>query len=285
MQRITSREHPYIKYLVKLQKSARLREQSSSTVLDGIHLIQSYLAADTDLTAPKSIIVSETGQKNSDILSLVNTCRQFPETVTRVFRVTDHVFEKISPVRTPTGILACISVPAITNQPGSSVSKSASCILLESIQDPGNLGAIIRTAAAADISDIFLSKDCTDAWSPKTLRAAMGAHFFTTIHNNCNLIEIAGSFHGQVLAASPKGSQTLYQSDLNKPTAFIFGNEGAGLSKPMLQAADRAIAIPMPGQTESLNAAAAAAVFLFEKVRQQWQAHHMNTQFQGSENI
>lgn len=275
MQRITSREHPYVKHLAKLQKSAQSRRQSNSTVLDGIHLIQSYLSTATDLTAPKSIIISDSGQKNSDILSLVNLYKRFPET--RMYCVSDSVFEKISPVKTPTGILACITIPALTDQPKISAAESTRCILLESIQDPGNLGTIIRTATAADIPNIFLSEDCTDAWSPKTLRAAMGAHFFTAIHANCNLIEIADNFHGQVLATSPDGSQTLYQSNLNGPTAFVFGNEGAGLSERLQQAADKIIAIPMPGKTESLNAAAAVAVCLFEMVRQQQSKHPKDT--------
>lgn len=267
MLRIASREHPYVKYLVKLQKSAQLRKQSASTILDGIHLIQSYLSAGTGFSAPRSIIISEAGQKNSEIISLLDTCRQFPDTC--IYRVTDQVFAKISSVKTPTGVLACITVPAVTDPSTITASKLSNCILLESIQDPGNLGTIIRTAAAADISDIFLSRDCADAWSPKTLRAAMGAHFLTTIHSDCNLLEIAKHFHGQIFATALNGYQALYQSDLTKPTAFVFGNEGAGLSELMLRAADKTIFVPMPGKTESLNAASTVAVCLFEMVRQQ----------------
>ncbi len=131
---------------------------------------------------------------------------------------------------------------------------------------------MIRTAAAANIGDIYLSADCTDAWSPKTLRAAMGAHFFLNIHSNCELTEIAKNFQGQVLATSPHARNTLYQSDLAGAIAFMVGNEGAGLSPKILQAADQIITIPIPGDTESLNAATALAICLFEKIRQEQHA-------------
>ena len=102
----------------------------------------------------------------------------------------------------------------------------------------------------------------------------MGAHFFLNIYADCNLVEVANCIKGQVLATSPHASKTLYQMNLNNAVTFIFGNEGTGLSNEILQAADEIISIPMPGKTESLNAAAAAAICLFEKVRQDQQAYH-----------
>ena len=275
MQWITSREHPYVKQLVKLQKSSQFRKKSGTTILDGIHLIQSYLSAYPVPTGLRSLVISESGQKNREIILLLNACRHFQEI--RVLYVNDSVFQKISPVRTPTGILASITIPASNESSIPTEHGLKFCILLESIQDPGNLGGIIRCAAAANIPAIYLSKDCVDAWSPKTLRAAMGAHFFLNIYADCNLIEITSHFQGQVLATSPRSPKTLYQSDLTQPTAFLFGNEGTGLSKEMLQAASEIVSIPMPGKTESLNAAATVAVCLFEKVRQEQQACHSDT--------
>lgn len=270
MQWITSHENPYVKQLVKLQQSAQFRKKSGATVLDGIHLIQSYLSAFQEPTGLKSIAISESGIKNKEIKLLLNTLLQ----KTRVNFVADSIFKKISPVKSPTGILACITTPDVDNQSTPITHNSDFCILLESIQDPGNLGTMIRSAAAANITAIYLSKDCVDIWSPRTLRAAMGAHFFLNIYADCNLIEIANLFQGQVLATSPHSPKTLYQSNLTQPTAFIFGNEGAGLSKEILQVADEIIAIPMPGKIESLNAAATVTVCLFEKVRQDQQTCH-----------
>ena len=266
MHQISSREHRLVKHLVKLKKSAQLRQQSNTTVLDGVHLIQSYLSKGTDLLAPQHLVVSESGLKDKDIIALINACKYRSET--KIFQVTDLVFEKISAVKTSTGIIAHIAIPNDQNQSLKINSQSEHRVLIESIQDPGNLGTMIRTAAAAGITDIYLSEDCADAWSPKTLRAAMGAHFFLTLHRNCDLIYITKNFQGQVLTTSPHTSHTLYQTDLTVPTAFVFGNEGAGLSKEILQSADKTITIPMPGSTESLNAATALAICLFEQVRQ-----------------
>ena len=137
--------------------------------------------------------------------------------------------------------------------------KEIFSVLLEAIQDPGNLGSILRSAAAASIRDVYLSPQCADAWSPKTLRAAMGAHFFLRIHENSDLQQVAQQFPGTVIATSIQASRNLFEIPLSGPTAFVFGNEGAGLSKELVQAVDENIVIPMPGKTESLNAAAAAA--------------------------
>ncbi len=268
MHRISSREHPLVKHLVKLQKSAQLRQQSNTTILDGIHLIQSYLSGDTDLLTPLHLIVSETGLKDKDIISLVQACQQRPET--KLLQVTDLVFEKISAVKTPSGVLAHIAIPSYQQHRSQrNTTQSTHCVLIEAIQDPGNLGTMIRTAAAAGIADIYLSENCADVWSPKTLRAAMGAHFFLALHSHCDLINVINNFQGRVLATSPYSKQTLYQTQLSGAVAFVFGNEGAGLSKETLCAVDQTVAIPMPGKTESLNAATALAVCLFEKVRQE----------------
>ncbi len=265
MLHITSREHPAIKQLVRLQKSARFRKQSRLAVLDGIHLIQSYLSAGN---IPHSLIISEAGQKNHAIAALQEHCEEYRsmQNKTQIIRVSDLIFQKISPVLSPTGILACIAIPETTCLNRSIQHKF--CILLETIQDPGNLGTMLRSAAGAGVNHIFVSPDCTDIWSPKTLRAAMGAHFVLNIHIDCNLTEIASQFQGQVLGTSPAAAKHLYQFDFTVPTAFVFGNEGSGLSKAMQQAVTDMVAIPMPGKIESLNAAAAASICLYEKVRQ-----------------
>jgi TrmH family RNA methyltransferase len=141
-------------------------------------------------------------------------------------------------------------------------------LLLEDIQDPGNLGSMLRTAAAAGADTVYLSKGCTDAWSPKALRGGMGAQFQLALHEHADLITAARDFPGKVIATSLAAGDSLYALDLRGPSAFVFGNEGAGLSAELLAAASHRIRIPMPGQMESLNAAAAAAICLFERVRQ-----------------
>ena len=142
------------------------------------------------------------------------------------------------------------------------------CIMLEDIQDPGNLGSVLRSAAAAGIEQVFLSKHTVHAWSPRVLRAGMGAHFMLRIHEQCDLLALARRFKGRVIATSHHAKTAVFDADLTGNIALLFGNEGAGLSDALASAAHEVIAIPMPGKIESLNAAAAAAVCLFERLRQ-----------------
>jgi TrmH family RNA methyltransferase len=181
--------------------------------------------------------------------------------------LSDSLFHDISSVRTPTGIIAVIPIPL----PGSVHLREYNeefWVLLEAIQDPGNFGSILRSAAAAGASAVYLSYGCADPWSPKTLRAAMGAHFLLPIYERSNLAEVARIFKGKVIASTPDAKNTLYQTCLEGPVALVFGNEGAGLSEALLQACGERVRIPMHGGTESLNVAAAAAVCFFETVRQ-----------------
>ena len=167
-------------------------------------------------------------------------------------------------MKTPGAIIALIDVP----QPAQAIADASFSLLLEEIQDPGNLGSILRSAAAAGCDTAFLSPECADAWSPKVLRAAMGGHFALRICERQDLQAVANSFHGNLLATSLHAKRSLYDCDLRGKIAFMIGNEGAGLSAKLLKMATQQIAIPMPGKIESLNAAAAAAICLFEAVRQ-----------------
>ncbi len=256
---ITSRDHPLIKQLIQLEGSSQYRKKTDLTILDGIHLIQIYSSI---LGKPENLIVSEFYfDENKCFIDVL-----FGHKPPKITIISDSLFRVISPVKTPTGILALISKPIL--QEANHRKKVVLSVLLEAIQDPGNMGSILRSAAAANASNIYLSKHCADAWSPKTLRAAMGAHFFLHIHEDSDLRQIAQEFTGTVIATTIQATQSLFEISLAGPTAFIFGNEGAGLSAEMIQAAHTNIAITMPGKTESLNVAAAAAICFFEKVRQ-----------------
>ena len=140
--------------------------------------------------------------------------------------------------------------------------------MLEDIQDPGNVGSMLRSAAAAGVAQAFLSKGCAFAWSPKVLRAGQGGHFHLEIFEDVDLVDWARNFRGALVAAVAHGGESLFEARLAAPIAVAVGNEGAGLSPALLAAATRRVSIPMPGGFESLNAAAAAAVCLFECARQ-----------------
>jgi TrmH family RNA methyltransferase len=269
MKFITSRDNPIFRQLVKLKGSAKQRRTTGQTLLDGIHLINAY---NLGLGRPKNLIVSESGCENAEIKHLL--AEQATKANADVVVLSDTLFNEISSVTTPTGVMALISIPAPEAIPMHKSKSESFCVLLEAIQDPGNVGSILRSAAAAGASEIYLSEGCADAWAPKTLRAAMGAHFLVRIYERSDLVEVARAFNGKVVASTLKAKNSLYRMRLTGPTAFVFGSEGAGLSEAVLQASTEQIIIPMPGGTESLNAAAAAAVFFFERARQISDALH-----------
>ncbi|MCH8925548.1 MAG: RNA methyltransferase [Proteobacteria bacterium] len=169
-------------------------------------------------------------------------------------------------LRTKSWLHALVTIPAPRDIPVRESERFG--VLLESIQDPGNLGSILRSAAVAGVCDAYLSKGCADAWSPKTLRAAMGAHFLLRIYEQSNLVKVVKEFKGKVIATTLKTNKSLYKTHLTGPIAFAFGNEGIGLSDEVRQASSEQVTIPMVEGTESLNVAAAAAICFFERVRQ-----------------
>jgi TrmH family RNA methyltransferase len=254
MKTITSRENPLLKSTRKLAASSRERKKAGKTLLDGIHLVAAYHQAGG---LPEAVMVSASAQAHPEIRDFLHAVQ--PE---NLFVLSDELFRDISTVDTPTGIVALIRIP----QPAEG--ETGCCVLLEDVQDPGNLGSILRSAAAAGIGRIHLSPGCADAWSPKVLRAGMGAHFYLAIHESSDLVAVARNFSGQVVATTLDAEKTLFSLDLTGPTAFVIGNEGAGISAGLLEVADSLVMIPMPGAAESLNAAAAAAICFFERVRQ-----------------
>jgi TrmH family RNA methyltransferase len=158
---------------------------------------------------------------------------------------------------------------AVIPTPRPSFERAADfCLLLEDVQDPGNVGSALRSAAAAGVAQVFLSRGCAFAWSPKVLRAAQGAHFHLEIHEDVDLIAWTRAYAGRVAVTAAASGQSLYDADLSAPIAIAVGNEGSGISPALESASTMTLSIPMPGRFESLNAAAAAAVCLFECVRQ-----------------
>ena len=236
---ISSPENPLYRSVKKLVGSAKERRKTQRAVLDGWHLLEAYAQAHG---VPERVLLATDAKK--------------------IAVLDDKLFDQLAPVEEPSGVLCLIAIPAPLKRP------EQFCLLLEDIQDPGNLGSMLRTAAAAGADAVYLSKGCTDAWSPKALRGGMGAQFQLALHEQADLVTAARNFRGKVIATSLAASDSLYALDLTGPSAFVFGNEGAGLSDEMLACATHRIRIPMPGQVESLNAAAAAAICLFERVRQ-----------------
>ena len=253
MKHLTSRDNALFKTLKKLNDSARERKLAKQTLLDGVHLIQAYMA---QYGEPKLLIIPE-GKSSREAVGLLQQADD-----DKLVMFPTLMFAELTPVTSSTGILALVDIPEIDVP-----ANQDFVLLLEDIQDPGNLGAILRTAAAAGVGMVACSQGCTDAWSPKCLRGGQGAHFGLAILENIDLVAFANNFAGQVLATSMRG-ESIYTLNLTTPTAFIIGNEGAGVSPALMQAATKKISIPMANGVESLNAAVAAAVCMYERVRQ-----------------
>lgn len=256
LKHISSRDNPFFKELCKLVGASRQRRKAGQTLLDGAHLVQAYLLTGK---LPLHLLVNKAAEHDEEIARLLAQCPDVPLTC-----LDDALFAELTELKTPSGLLALI----VLSQPHIAPSHSRFCILLEDVQDPGNLGSILRTAAAAGCDAAFLSTGCADVWSPKVLRAAMGGHFALSIHEHVDLFNVAAVFEGMLFATSLQATRSLYDCKLTGNIAFAFGNEGAGLSPELSNVCGQLITIPMPGEVESLNVAAAAAVCLFEAVRQ-----------------
>lgn len=261
LKHITSRDNPLFKELKKLAGSARQRGKSAQALLDGVHLVQACLDAGVQ---PLQVLVNASAGQDKEIAALLGRVSGVP-----VIQLENGLFAELTELKTPSGILAVIPQPQVQLDPA----QSRFALLLEDIQDPGNLGSMIRTAAAAGCDAVFLSRGCADAWSPRVLRAGMGGHFVLALQESAELLTVAKALPGKVYAAALGAQKKLYDCDLHGKLAFAIGNEGAGLSSSLLEVCQPVI-IPMPGRVESLNAAAAAAVCLFEAARQHSGAAH-----------
>jgi len=256
MKQIDSSANSRFKALRRLVESSRERKKAGRSVLDGVHLIAAYRE---QAGKPEQLAISREGLVNPEIRALLDGMKGVDTIV-----LSDALFKLLSSVLTPTGIVAVIETP----RPQPVPRDLGACVMLEDLQDPGNLGSILRSCAAAGVGHVLLSGGSVHAWSPRVLRAAMGAHFALAIHEGVDLQAVARGYAGKRIATRQRAPRTLFETDLTGRVALLLGNEGAGLSAGLLAAADTVVSIPMPGKAESLNVAAAAAVCLFERVRQ-----------------
>ena len=254
MPRITSPDNPRLKLAIRLLASSRDRRKAGLCVLEGAHLVNAYIERHG---MPETVIVLEGGAQGPELHSLHASIP-----ASRLLAVTASAWAAF------TQLPADVAVLAVVPTPNHRLERVADfCLLLEDLQDPGNVGSILRTAAAAGVAQVFMSRHCAFAWSPKVLRAGQGGHFYLEIFEGVDLVAWARSYHGTTVATVAAGGEPLYSTNLRPPVAIAIGNEGVGLSGELRAAASRRVTIPMPGNFESLNAAAAAAVCLFECVR------------------
>lgn len=255
MKQISSRDNPGFKDLRDLARDARRQKREGFALLDGPHLVGAAL--DHGLV-PDLVVVSESGSHLPEVAALL---ARMPEATMLCFR--DALFREISELVSPAGILARIAIPVeLVDWP------TGDCLLLDGVQDAGNVGTLLRTAAAAGVPDILLGAGCAGAWTPRVLRAAQGAHFGLRIREQIDLQGFLITYAGACVAAVAHQGISLYAADLRGPVAWLFGSEGSGIAPELLAMAKLHVTIPLEPSSESLNVGAAAAVCLFEMRRQ-----------------
>ncbi len=250
MQKISSKENDLIKHIRKL-KDKKYRDLNNEYLIEGIKIVKEAIQENAKI---KQIIISENFEE-IDEFSKFN-CIQ----------VTQKLFNYITEVKTPQGILAVVE----------KTNKSEICydediiVVLDNVQDPGNLGTILRTVDSIGLSQIIVSKGTADAYNPKVVRSTMGAIFRIDIIEVENLKETLNKIRQnnyKIVVTTPNTEKTIYDIDY-KNKVIIIGNEANGVEANIIENADEKIKIPMPGRAESLNASVATGVVLYEYVRQ-----------------
>lgn len=292
MERITSTGNKLIREVRDLEKKARARRESGLFIAEGERLCSEipaayieriFVADDYDGRLPEFVgdgahdersaqtgeevssdAVQDSGHplRSSDISGQRNRASQ---RAPKVFQVPRELMEHMSDTKNSQGILAVVRQKTYTELPGDFF------LILDTLQDPGNMGTIFRTAEAAGVDGILMNRDCVDVYSPKVVRATMGAMFRMPFMVSDDLpaeIRRMKSKGVQVYAAHLRGTKNHWDFDYRQPTAFMIGNEGNGLQDAIADLADTYLRIPMMGHTESLNAGVAASVLMYETLRQ-----------------
>jgi TrmH family RNA methyltransferase len=258
MKIISSRDNAFYKDLKALATSSQARRKAGRSLLDGVHLCQTWL----DLRgAPVHCVVSEGALGNAEVQVIVARCDALNAPVTAL---SDALFNAVSQVEHGVHLLFVIATP----QPSRAPALVEAAVLLDGVQDPGNVGSILRSAAASGVRQVYCSPGTAFCWSPKVLRAAMGAHFVLDIFEHVELAPLVREAKIPVLATSGYAARQLYTLDLRAPVAWVLGHEGQGVSQALLDLATERVVVPHAGQVESLNVAACAAVCFFEALRQ-----------------
>lgn len=228
-------------------RDARLRRAEQRVLIEGPHLVAAALAAGIK---PIALLATDAALAKPEIAALARKSGAEPIVLSA------SAFAAIADAETAPGIAAEIASPRIDRQGPS--------VFLEAVQDPGNVGAIIRSAAAFGVGAVIIDRQCADPWSAKVVRAGQGGHFALAIHQVADAAAAIAEFRGRVLCTVPRGGLPLREVDLSGKIGWAFGGEGAGLSAAALSKAAERVTIPMWTGAESLNVAASAAICLYE---------------------
>ena len=255
MRRIASRDNPSYRDLLLLATSTRERRRRGASLIEGVHLCEAYLDRHGE---PRQAVVSDASPAHPEVRALLARLQREP------LHLSDALFASISAVEHGVGIAFVVDTP----QPALPATIEADCVYLDGLQDPGNVGTILRTCAATGVRRVVTAPGTAWCWSPKVLRAGMGAHFHLDLHESVDWDAFAARLRLPVFGATAEGAQPLYSVDLRPSCAWVFGREGAGLSGQVLEEVALRVAIPQEAAVESLNVGVAAAVCLYEQLRQ-----------------
>lgn len=255
IKQISSREHPLFKQLKQLVQDKASYHRGQPVLIEGIHLAQAWL---NKQGLPDYCLTTTSALAHTEIAPIIATIP-----TQRCALLSDALFREISHLTQGTSIFFLVTPPKLTLPD----QLNQDCVILDRLQDPGNVGSILRTSAAAGIKWIICLTGTAAVWSPKVLRAGMGAQFQLNIVERIDLDTVLEKLTIPIMATMSSAKQNLYQTSLVKPLAWAFGNEGNGLEQTLCTVA-QPISIPQPGEIESLNVAAAAAICLFETLRQ-----------------
>ena len=253
---ISSRDNPLVKRFAALSRSAPARKRDGMCLLEGEHLARSYVERVGTLEIIAIRDGGGTGALTAVQAAIVQRSRE-------AVLVAPALFDSLSTLVSPTGVLAIANVP-----PTSALATTGFVLALDEVQDPGNVGTLIRTAAAAGVAQVWLSPGCAFAWSVKTLRAAQGAHFHTQVLEGVDLPVALAAFNGSTWATLPRDTGkvktvSLFDVTFAANNALVLSNEGHGLSPDILPSIRGGLRIPMAAGVESLNVATAGAVVLY----------------------
>ncbi len=252
---ITSVQNPKIQWVRKLQSQPRQRREGGVFVVEGVRLVEEALTAGWQA---QWVLYTAGLSTRGEAVVQAYSARGVP-----VEEVSTGVMEAASDTQTPQGLLAVLEARLLPFP-----DRLGFVLVVDGVRDPGNLGTLLRTAAAAGVQAVLLPPGNADAWSPKVLRAAMGAHFHLPLRS-LDWDALRDVLYGlPVYLADAGGGMAYTQVDLCQPLALLIGGEAAGAGQEGKALANIRLHIPMPGRMESLNAAVAAAVLMFEVVRQ-----------------
>lgn len=252
---LRSRDNTRLRRWRSLIRDSRIRRAEGRAWIEGPHLLAEYLAR---VASPVVVIVDETRRHDPELSRLIASAHC--ETVV----LSSTLFGKLADTQSPSGIAAEIVLPVALRAPRPESDQS---IFLDRVQDPGNLGTILRSAASFSAREVVLGPGCADPWSPRVLRAGMGGHFALPVREARDLASELSAFRGTRICTVVSGGVPLPQLALAGPTAWIFGSEGGGVSDEIGRLADQKATIPLHPGSESINVAVAASICLYEARR------------------